>query len=238
MRPELVAELTSALANSDRAIGVKAVLDDFFLRHMAIPHRDEPRIDKVMSLIEDETTTDLATAAAAYGIGPRTAGRLSRHYFGFPPKMLMMRARFLRTIIPMLDRDPADAERVVPTEYFDQSHFIRDAQRFLGMTPRQFIMLKSPYAAAARRARRAVIGAPVPPLDRLRRALPRPPRPGHHQDQHRQHRQHQRCADRQAEMIAVASGFCSPDPRPIPSASGASVRIAINADITIGLSRA
>jgi hypothetical protein len=39
-------------------------------------------------------------------------------------------------------------------------------------------------------------------------------------------------------MIAMASGFYRPDPRPIPSARGARVKIAISADMTIGRSRA
>lgn len=163
--PDLVTQLSAALLASDLALGVKEALDDVFLRYLATPHPDEPRIDQVLSMIQDELAGDLASAAAAYGIDTISASRISRFYFGFPAKILMMRTRFLRKFVPMLDRDEVSTV-FTPSGYHDQSHFIRDGKRFLGMTPRQFISRRTPYAAAARRARLLVIGAPIPPLDR------------------------------------------------------------------------
>jgi AraC-like DNA-binding protein len=163
----VVEELSLAVMASDRSLGIKEVLDDFFLRHMTIPHGEEPRIAELLALIEGSSSIEFTTAALEKGINPRTAARTSRFFFGFPPKMLMMRTRFLRELVAMLDGEPGVASGAVPPAYYDQSHFTRDAKRFLGMTPRQFLAIKSPYAAAARRARRLVIGSPIAPLDRL-----------------------------------------------------------------------
>lgn len=164
---DFVEELYLALMASDRALGVKAVLDRLFLPIMPTPHRDEDSILKVLRLLEDGGFTDVASAARrAQDLCPRSTARLARSFFGFPPKTLMMRARFLRALVPLLDRERSTDE-AVSTGYYDRSHFNRDARRYLGMSPQRYIDLPSPYAAAARRARRAVIGSPIPALDRI-----------------------------------------------------------------------
>lgn len=162
----MVGELASALAQSDQALEVKAVLDDLFLRYIPAPNPDETRIRQLWRAIADESVEDLTAAASIHGLDRRAASRLSKQYFGFPPKLLIMRSRFLRALIPLLDAGPDGDHSAVPKGYHDRSHFLRDAKRFLGMTPRQFVAQPSPYAAAARRARTLVIGAPIPSLDR------------------------------------------------------------------------
>lgn len=165
MKPALVTELASALAQSDRALDVKGILDAFFANHMAVPHPDEAMIAQIMALIADDEVADLTAAADAHGIDQRTVRRLSKRYFGFPPKMLMMRTRFIRTFLPLLAQGSEADHGAVPRRYHDRSHFLRDARRFLGMTPRRFIALDSPYRDAALRARRLVIGSATPSVD-------------------------------------------------------------------------
>lgn len=165
MKPALVAEVTSALAQSDLALDVKGILDAFFARHMGEPHPDEAMIAQIMALIADDEVADLTAAADMRGIDQRTVRRLSKRYFGFPPKTLMMRTRFIRTFLPLLAQGREADHATVPRGYHDRSHFLRDATRFLGMTPRRFIAHESPYRDAALRARRLVIGKPTPSLD-------------------------------------------------------------------------
>lgn len=164
---DFVEELYLGLMESDRAQGVKAVLDRLFLPFIATPHRDEARILKVLKLVQDERFTDFGSAAKAQGLSPRSTAQLARSFFGFPPKTLMMRARFLRSLVPLLDPDEGSTDEAGLAGYYDRSHFNKDAKRYLGMSPRQFIETPSPYAASARRARRAVIGSPIPALDRF-----------------------------------------------------------------------
>ncbi|MBV8688213.1 MAG: AraC family transcriptional regulator [Alphaproteobacteria bacterium] len=162
----LVSELGHALARSDRALQVKGILDDLFARRMGTPNPEEARIRQIWRAIADEDVADLTAAASLHGMAPRTASRLSKQYFGFPPKLLLMRSRFLRALLTLLDAGPGADHSQVPRGYHDRSHFLRDGRRFLGMTPRRFLAQPSPYAAAARRARRLVIGTPIPSLDR------------------------------------------------------------------------
>jgi len=169
---ELVSELASALARSDQSLQVKAVLDDLFLRHLPKAKADEPKIRRLWQVIAEGDVADLTAAAAMHGIDRRTASRLSKHYFGFPPKLLLMRSRFFRALLPLLDSGPDADHGTTPAGYHDRSHFLRDSRRFLGMTPRQFVAHPSPYAAAARRARKLVVGTPISSLDRPWDQLP------------------------------------------------------------------
>ena len=156
--PEQVDELIAALHRSDRDLAVKGVLDAFFLDHRpsATPH--EELIARFWALIADPTVLDPAIAAERLGVSQRALLALSKRYFGFPPKLLLMRARFRRVLEAMLLADDSGVLGEVAEGYHDASHVIRDANRFLGVTPRRFLATDPRYLRAAIRARRLVIG--------------------------------------------------------------------------------
>ena len=154
--------LARTLAASGRGGGVKAALDGYFQDAMAVASRDEAAILCIMRMLADPAMSDVALACRAYGIDPRLAARITRQYFGFPLKLLLMRSRFLRALLPMLE---GAREGGVPGGYHDRSHFLRDAQRFLGMTPGRYLAQRAVYVAAVCRARALVIGAPVAAMD-------------------------------------------------------------------------
>ena len=160
-----VQELATTLRDSARALEVKGLLDGFFAQRLPEPHPDEPIIREIMALISDGNNSDLAGAAAALGIEARSLRRLTKQHFGFPPKILMMRTRFLQAFVELLSRGKRDGLAAVPATYHDTSHFIRDGKRFLGVTPRQFMALDTPYLLAALRARALVLGAATPTLE-------------------------------------------------------------------------
>lgn len=160
----LVDELVSTLAASDQALEVKDILDDFFTRHMAKSHGDEAIIEQIMRLICDPGVTRLEAAAAEAGVPSHTLRRVSKRYFGFPLKTLIIRARFLRAFVPMLLTREVD-NKTIPPAYHHRSHFLRDAERYLGMTVRRFMAVDTPYLDAALRARLMVLGAPTSALE-------------------------------------------------------------------------
>ena len=150
---------------SDRGPEVKAILDDLLLSRLPPPHPDEPIVAKIAALVSDPDLPSARAAADAIGVSPSTLLRLSNRHFGFPPKVLARRTRFLRVMTDRLMREDAPDHRETPAGYHDVSHFLRDANTFLGITPRQFLALPMPYLRAVLRARTMVIGAPWPMLD-------------------------------------------------------------------------
>ena len=155
------ADLVALLGASDRGPAVKGLLDRFFLDHLPPPHADEPRIAEITALLADPSRHDLVEAAAGLGISAQAMLRLTKHHFGFPPKMLLMRTRFLRAIVGLILNGRLHGAALLPVGYYDASHFTRDATRFLGMTPRRFLGHDLAYLHAVLRARLLVTGAPA-----------------------------------------------------------------------------
>jgi hypothetical protein len=159
MEPALVDELVETLRASDQGPGVKPLLDAFFERLCGPPCPDEPLIRQLSALIADDETHDLATACERIGVPANVLRRLSARYFGFPPKTLLIRTRFIRSLLRMMaEGDELDYRLIAPT-YFDASHFLRDADRFLGMTPKRFARIDNHYLKAILRARMVVARA-------------------------------------------------------------------------------
>lgn len=153
-----VTELVARLRASDQGPAVKGVLDDFLHDRLGPPHAEEEAIRRLTALINDDETFDLATACERSGLQPATLRRVSLRHFGFPPKILLIRTRFLRSFVRIM-MEGGDYSSIAPG-YFDASHFLRDAHRFLGMTPKQFLQqAQNPYAQAVLRARALVTAA-------------------------------------------------------------------------------
>lgn len=154
-----VATAVQRLHASDQGPAVKAILDDMFMAIVGQPNRDEPQVAALLRLINDDSTDDLTAASHLLGMSPTALRRLATRYFGFPPKTLLIRTRFMRAMIRMLLAG-ADADySFMPPSYFDASHFLRDAARFLGMTPRRFLQEDHRYLIACLRARVIVLAA-------------------------------------------------------------------------------
>lgn len=157
----ITADLIARLTASDRDAGVKPVLDAFLTEHLGPPRGNEAAIRKLTALIVEDDTIDLPHAATAAGLSEDALRRLATHHFGFPPKLLLRRARFLRSLMALWDDAAPDDYSTIAAAYFDTSHFLRDADAFLGMTPRRFMALNTPFLDASVRARAAVLGAPT-----------------------------------------------------------------------------
>ena len=144
-------DLMGRVVRSNRRSDIKIVLDDFFQERLPPPHPHEAVLAKI--------------AEAQVRIDNRLLLRLTKRYFGFPPKLLLMRTRFLCAMTAMLVGRAGPDFGAVPSGYHDQSHFIRDGNRFLGTTPRRFLALELPYTRAVLRTRLLVMGAAISALD-------------------------------------------------------------------------
>ena len=102
--------------------------------------------------------------AAELGLSTRTLHRLARAAFGFAPKLLLRRTRFLRSLTAVAAAPEAGWATLIDPAYHDLPHFIRDSHLFLGMTPGEFLRLRKPLNDASSRRREEVLGAPAQAL--------------------------------------------------------------------------
>ena len=92
--------------------------------------------------LHDPEIGNVEMLAERLGMGRRSLERLCVRYFGFPPKLLLRRQRFLRSLARFTLEPKQNWSGALDVQYFDHAHFVRDFRSFMGTTP-------SEYAATA-----------------------------------------------------------------------------------------
>jgi AraC-like DNA-binding protein len=139
---------------------------------------DEERIMRVHAALVDPAIGSVTDFVDHSGVGRRTLERLCPRYFGFAPKQLLRRQRFMRSLAQFMLEHGANWSGVLDAHYHDQSQFVRDFRAFMGMSPREYAAREHPILAAFMRERARIWGAAAQTLDRPpepRRARPAPP---------------------------------------------------------------
>lgn len=165
--PGFAQRLVATLSAVQGEQGVKPALDAFLIREMGPPSADEELIRAVARLVTHDTPEAIAEVAESWGISPERLRRLCKRHFGFVPKTLLIRSRFLRSLVPLIEaKGEIDYSNIDPG-YVSASHFLRDAHAVLGTTPRRFLHAQTEFLVASLRARAAVLGSATQALHRL-----------------------------------------------------------------------
>lgn len=128
------------------------------------PHEDEARIKAAHAALVDDDIASVADLADRLGMSSRSLERLSLRAFGFPPKLLLRRQRFLRSLAQFMLDPSLTWIRTLDCHYVDQAHFVRDFKRFMAMSPSTYAALDHPVLRSAARARAVAAGAAVQAL--------------------------------------------------------------------------
>jgi len=143
-----------------------ARIDAFLLNLLSRrpPGDDEPRIRAAHGALVDAEMAAVADLAERLATSSRSLERLSLKAFGFSPKLLLRRQRFLRSLAQFMLDPSLTWISTLDWHYVDQAHFVRDFRRFMGMSPSAYAALEHPVLRAAARARAATAGAAVQAL--------------------------------------------------------------------------
>lgn len=156
--PNHTDRLWQALHDAADDTASRAVFDDFFLGLDAGRPEPSPLLLRAHQLLLDPTITSAEEFATGLERSSRQVARLSLDMFGFAPKLLLRRQRFLRTLAMLRSRLDEPWARLIDEAYYDQSHFVRDFQRFMGMSPTQYFALPRILLDPAARLRQSAIG--------------------------------------------------------------------------------
>lgn len=159
--------LLAVLAAIPDEHALKPALDAFLIEQMGPKSPDEELIRRIAQLVTDDTPGGVAEAARAWGVSQDVVRRTCKRYFGFGPKTLLIRSRFLRSLIPLIEAEGEQDYSKIDAAYVSASHFLRDAQAVLGTTPRRFMQEDLLFLTASLRVRNAVLGSPTQALHRL-----------------------------------------------------------------------
>lgn len=139
---------------------------DFFLDAPARPVADEDRILAVHAALIDPQLVSVTELSERVGVSQRTIERLCYRHFGFSPKLLLRRQRFMRSLSQFMLDPSLNWIGAMDSTYHDQAQFVRDFREFMGTTPSDYAATPHPVLEKFMLERARVHGAPVQTLDR------------------------------------------------------------------------
>lgn len=142
-----------------------SIMEDFFRNDAPQFGNGDARIQTTHAALVEAELPTVAHLAELCSVHPRTLERLCLRHFGFPPKLLLRRQRFMRSLSRFMLEPSLGWIRAIDSLYVDQSHFVRDCHDFLGMAPREYAALDHPILSAFVRERKQALGSPVQTLD-------------------------------------------------------------------------
>ena len=124
---------------------------------LAVP--SAAQIAEVHAAILDPEVATVGRLVERTGIALHSLERLTRRYFGFSPKLLLRRQRFLRSLAQYMLDPSLNWIEAIDGQYHDQAQFVRDFKAFMGLTPRQYAALPHPILHPIMGQRMADAGA-------------------------------------------------------------------------------
>lgn len=133
------------------------------------PSRDEAKIHRVHEAMVEGCYVTVSELASHCAMSVRTLERVCRRYFGFTPKLLMRRQRFMRSLTSYMLQQSRDGGRrwteAMDAEYHDQAQFTREFREFMTMLPSDYAALEHPILASFMEARARTWGSAAQTLD-------------------------------------------------------------------------
>jgi AraC-like DNA-binding protein len=133
-----LADLLAAATDTDARL---MAIDTFFLELLDRTREPPATADvaRIHALLNNPEISQIPELADAAGMSPASLARFCKKRFGFAPKLLLRRQRFLRMLEALHARPYAEWPDFLDPQYVDQSHMIRDFRHFMGMTPGQYL---------------------------------------------------------------------------------------------------
>ena len=137
----------------------------YFLARADDPVPDEVRIVAIHAALVDPEVATVSQLVERAGTSQRTVERICRRAFGFSPKLLLRRQRFMRSLSQFMLDPSLNWIGAMDGHYHDQAQLVRDCRQFMGMTPSQYAALPKPLIGAVMRERDRMAGSAVQTLD-------------------------------------------------------------------------
>ncbi|WP_240504409.1 helix-turn-helix domain-containing protein [Tsuneonella mangrovi] len=140
-----------------------------FFRSIDTPTPEADIIRAVHAAIVDTDVSSVGEIAERAGISIRALERICRKHFGFPPKLLLRRQRFMRSLAAFMLAGEGSWKAAIDEHYHDHAHFTREFRAFMHMTPSEYAALPHPVLGAFMAERERVWGSPAQTLDKPKR---------------------------------------------------------------------
>jgi AraC-like DNA-binding protein len=145
--------------------GELARIGAHFTARATKPLAGEAQIVALHAALVDPEVASARALAERTGLSQRTVERIAARAFGFTPKLLLRRQRFMRSLAQYMLDPSLKWIGALDGHYHDQAQFVRDFRQFMGMTPREYAARPKPVVGAIMRERARIAGRAVQALD-------------------------------------------------------------------------
>lgn len=141
-------ELRAALGRLNDENSIPDTFERFLREAMAPMTADEASVGRMEAALLDPSIGTVREMSEVARLSLRSLERLASRTFGFSPKLLLRRARFLRSLDAVRGAPPCQRAWSIDPSYTDYSHFIRDSHDFLGLAPQAFLKMNLQLGSA------------------------------------------------------------------------------------------
>lgn len=138
------------------------LIDAHLMRYADRPVPREAEITACQAALRDPAIGEVTALQDRLGLSIKSLERLCRRYFGFTPKVLLRRQRFLRSLAQYMLDPSLSWLGALDGQYHDQAQFVREFRAFMGLTPSEYARLPHPILEPIMRQRMADQGAAEP----------------------------------------------------------------------------
>ena len=134
-------------------------INDFLMQHVDRPVPQQAQILACQHALRDPDVANVTELGERLDMNRRSLERLCGRYFGFPPKLLLRRQRFLRSLAQFMLHSAGSWSKALDWQYYDQAQFVRDFRSFMGTTPSDYAVAPHPILEKVMAQRMADQGA-------------------------------------------------------------------------------
>ena len=150
--------LTEALVNAPDDTARFVRLDRAMMALLARAPAPDPHVAPIHKALMSGEIASVSAFASALGLTERTLQRLTPRLFGFAPKPLLRRQRFLRALDNAIHNPGRPLTRLLEEGYSDQPHFVREFRAFMGLSPSAYFSEPRTMMRLAASERERVVG--------------------------------------------------------------------------------
>ena len=135
------------------------VIEAHLMAHASRPVQREEEIIALQDALRDPAVGEASTLQARLGMTAKSLERFCRRYFGFTPKLLLRRQRFVRSLAHFMLDPSLSWIAALDGQYHDQAQFVREFREFMGLSPSEYARMPHPIVQPIMRQRMADQGA-------------------------------------------------------------------------------
>ena len=152
----ILPEILACDGDDDTKAGL---IEAHLARHADRPVPREAEIVALQEALRDPEIGEVSILQARLGMSAKALERFCRRYFGFTPKVLLRRQRFVRSLAQFMLDPSLSWIDALDGQYHDQAQFVREFRAFMGVSPSEYAKMPHPIVQPIMRQRMADQGA-------------------------------------------------------------------------------